>query len=46
MNKSYYAVIPANIRYDDDLTPNAKLMYGEITALSNEQGYWQQAQHE
>ena len=39
MNKSYYAIIPANIRYDDDLTPNAKLMYGEITALSNEQGY-------
>lgn len=39
MNKSYYAIIPANIRYDEDLTPNAKLLYGEITSLCNEKGY-------
>ena len=37
--KSYYAVIPATVRYDESLPPNAKLLYGEITALCNAEGF-------
>ena len=35
---NYYAIIPAKVRYSS-LKPNAKLLYGEITALSNKLGY-------
>lgn len=37
--KNYYAIIPANVRYDKRLSPLTRLIYGEITALSNEKGY-------
>lgn len=35
---SYYAIIPARVRYAD-IKANAKLIYGEITALANQNGY-------
>lgn len=34
-----YAIIPSSVRYDPGLTANAKLLYGEITALSQARGY-------
>ena len=35
---NYYAIIPANIRYDENLRANEKLLYGEITALTYKTG--------
>lgn len=43
MNKkeqpNYYAIIPATVRYDTNLKYAEKLLYGEITALANKNGY-------
>ena len=34
----YWAVIPAEVRYDEKLTPNAKLLYAEISSLAMKSG--------
>lgn len=38
MKPNYYATIPADVRYNEKLTANSKLLYGEITALSSKKG--------
>lgn len=35
---NYYAIIPADVRYDENLKLGEKMMYGEITALSKKNG--------
>ncbi|MDW3783675.1 DnaD domain protein [Staphylococcus saprophyticus] len=36
---SYYSIITAEVRYDNNLTDSEKLLYAEITSLSNKYGY-------
>ena len=36
---SFYAIIPATVRYDNNVMPNAKLLYGEISAMCGKEGY-------
>ncbi|MCB8565780.1 helix-turn-helix domain-containing protein [Fusobacterium ulcerans] len=36
---NYYGILPANVRYDKNLKPMEKIVYCEITALSNKNGY-------
>ena len=37
--RSLYSVIPARVRDDHSLRPNAKLLYGELSALAQAEGY-------
>ncbi len=36
---NYFSIIPASVRYDDDLKDKAKLLFSEITCLTNSLGY-------
>ena len=36
---NFYAIIPASVRYCNSLSANAKLLYGEITALCSREGF-------
>ena len=38
-NPTYYAILTANVRYCPDLSPQEKLLFAEITALSNKDGF-------
>ena len=35
----FWAVLPAAVRYDMQLPPMARLLYAEISALTNQKGY-------
>lgn len=36
---NYYSILTASVRYDKDLNANEKILFSEITALSNKYGY-------
>lgn len=36
---AYWGVITADVRYCEDITPNAKLLFSEMTALCNKEGH-------
>ena len=43
---SYFAILTADVRYDKTLKPLARLLYAEITALCNKEGYcWSSNQY-
>jgi len=35
----YYGILPAEVRYNEHLTPHGKILYSELTALCNKEGY-------
>lgn len=38
-NPSYYSIIPATLRYDKRLSADQKLLFSELTVLTNAKGY-------
>jgi hypothetical protein len=43
---SFFTIIPISVLHDDSLSPNAKLLYAEITGLTKQTGYcWAQNQY-
>lgn len=38
MKSGYYGIIPTNVRHHEELKPNAKLLYAEITACLEDDG--------
>ena len=39
IHPSYFSIIPAEIKYNREITDFAKILYGEIMSLSNDKGY-------
>jgi len=35
---NYYSILPASVRYDKKLTLLEKILYSEVTSLSNKDG--------
>jgi|MDSX01.1.fsa_nt_gb hypothetical protein len=35
----FYAIVPADVRYNKSLPMGARMLYGELTALCNQEGY-------
>ena len=38
-NRNFFAIIPATVRYNKNLSPLAKLIWAEISCLTNHKGY-------
>ena len=39
MKNNYFTVLPANVRYDSTLPPNAKILFSELLALCGDRGF-------